>query len=136
MESQTSTPVGIVQELIAIHTTRIEAAGKLKEKELPEDVSAKLTAASQQSDQFITELMNELSNFGDAVQSDVDRDNEYAKIWKNALGNIDSADSQENAQTFQALEDKLKKVYQDFLESTAEMSPSLQEIISKQEEKL
>jgi hypothetical protein len=48
MESQTRAPVEIVQELIAIHTTRREASGKLKEKGIPEDVSAKLTATGQQ----------------------------------------------------------------------------------------
>jgi hypothetical protein len=136
MESQTSTPVEIVQELIAIHTTRKEASGKLKEKELTEDVLAKLTAASQQSDQFIAELMNELSNFGDAVQGDVDRENEYEKIWKNALRNIDATDSQGNAQTFQALEDGLKKIYNELLETKAKLPPSLQELISKQVGKL
>jgi hypothetical protein len=136
MESQTRTPVEIVQELIAIHTTRKEASAKLKEKGIPEEVLAKLTAASQQSDQFITGLMNELSNFGDAVLSDVDRENEYERIWKNALKNIDATDSHENAQTFQALEDSLKKIYNEILETKDGLPPSLQEIINKQAGKL
>lgn len=36
METQNKTPVEIIQELIAIHTTRKEAVDKLKEKKLQE----------------------------------------------------------------------------------------------------
>ena len=90
METQSKTPVEIVQELIAIHTTRKEVVDKLKEIPVTGNVADKLPGIIKQSDQFISELMNELSNFGDAVQGSVDRDNEYQEIWKKGLQNIDA----------------------------------------------
>jgi hypothetical protein len=136
METQSKTPVEIVQELIAIHTTRKEVVDKLKEIPVTGNVADKLPGIIKQSDQFISELMNELSNFGDAVQGEVDRENEYQLTWKNTLANIDTINSPEGEQIFQSLENSLKKMYHDILNKVSELPISLQEILTKQETKL
>jgi ABC-type transporter MlaC component len=136
METQNKTPVEIVQELIAIHTTRKEVVDKLKEKQVTGNGTGELSAITQQSDQFITELMNELSNFGDAVQGDVDRENEYQVICKKALANIDTISPQEYQRTFEALEQSLKKIYENILNTASELPASFQEILTKQAGKL
>ncbi len=136
METQNKTPVEIVQELIAILTTRKEAINKLKEKQVTGNVADGLPAIVQQSDKFISELMNELSNFGDAVAGEANRENEYQVMWKKELPNIDMMSAPEYEQTFQTLEKSLKKMYQNILDKASELPTSLQEILIRQEAKL
>lgn len=127
MDTQTKSPVEIVQELIAIHTTRKEAVEKLQ---LPEG------AQSQQSDQFIAALMSELSNFGDAVQSEAGRENEYQTTYKKILPEIDNMTPQQHQQAFGELEAKLKEVYDRLMETKDELPESLQTILTQQKEQL
>lgn len=133
MDTQTKTPVEIVQELIAIHTTRKEAVAKLK---LSESSNAQAATADQQSDQFIAALMNELSTFGDAVQSEAGRENDYQTTYKKMLAEIDTMSTQQHEQTFQELEEKLKAVYQTILETKNDLPESLQKILTEQKEQL
>ncbi len=136
MENLAKTPVEIVQELIAVHTTRKEAVDKLTTKSPEEELAAKLSASEQQSDQFITELMNELSNYGDSVKDNVDRENEYQIRWKETSGNIDGMNQEEYRQVFEKLEDSLHQFYADILETGTELPASLQEIITNQAQAL
>ena len=136
METQTKTPVNLVQELIAIHTTRKEAVEKFSGQENPENLTSDLTAAGQQSDKFIAELMSELSNFGDAVQAEVDRENDYQLTWKNTLGAIDTMNEQEKSRTFEQMEQNLKKFYQTMLDTSTELPVSLQDILQRQMKEL
>ena len=133
MDTQTKTPVEIVQEMIAIYTTRKEAIEKLK---LSESSSAQASTAAQQSDQFIEALMSELSAFGDAVQSEAGRENDYQTTYKKMLAEIDTMSPQQHEQTFQELEEKLKAVYQTLLETKNDLPESLQKILTEQKEQL
>lgn len=132
----TKTPVEIIQQLIAIHTTRKEAVDKLKTLQLTGTTGDTLTAAAQQSDEFIAEWMSELSTYGDAVMASVDREDEYQGIWKGALGKMDSMTQQEGEQTFHSLEDSLKRVYQDTIQSHTDLPASVAEILNSQSGKL
>lgn len=136
MENLAKTPVEIVQELIAVHTTRKEAVDKLTTKSPGEELTAKLSTSAQQSDQFIAELMNELSNYGDSVKDNVDRENEYQIRWKETLGNIDGMNPEEYRQVFEKLEDSLHKFYTGIQETGTELPASLQEILTRQAEEL
>jgi hypothetical protein len=122
METQIKSPVQIVQEFIALHTTRKEAAEKLHAD----------AAAVQQSDGFIAELMEELSNYGDAVMASTDRENEYQQTWNNTLGKAEGMAPEQQAQTFQALEASLKNLYQTTLENETELPVPLREMLTKQ----
>lgn len=136
MENLAKTPVEIVQELIAIHTTRKEAVDKLTTQTSGEELTAKLSASAQQSDQFIAELMDELSNYGDSVQAGVDRQNEYQVRWKETLSNIDGMNTEEYGQAFEKLEDSLRQFYAGIKEPGVELPASLQEIVTGQAEAL
>lgn len=136
MENLAKTPVEIVQELIAIHTTRKEAVDKLTTKTPGEELSAKLSASAQQSDRFIAELMNELSNYGDSVKDGVDRENEYQVRWKETLNNIDGMKPEEYSQAFEKLEDSLRQYYAGIQETGTELPASLQEMLTSQAEEL
>ena len=133
MDTQTKTPVEVVQELIAIHATRKEAAEKLASP--AGDQGRQTGPAAEQSDRFIEALMNELSDYGDGVQSVAERENEYQLTYKKILAGIDTMTPQQHQQAFQELEESLKKVYRDFLEKD-ELPGSLQKIIAEQKEKL
>lgn len=131
MDTQTKSPVEIVQELIAIHTTRKEAVEKLQ---LPE--GAQSQKAARQSDEFIAALMSELSNFGDAVQSEAGRENDYQTTYKKILPEIDNMTPQQHQQAFGELEAKLKEVYDRLMETKDELPESLQTILTQQKEQL
>lgn len=134
MDTPTKSPVEIVQELIAIHTTRKEAVEKLQ---LPEgEQSAQAKRAAQQSDQFIAALMSELSNFGDAVQSEAERENSYQTTYKKLLPEIDTMTAEQHQQAFEELEAKLKEAYDRLMETKDELPESLQNILTRQKEQL
>lgn len=135
METQNKTALDIVQELIAIHTTRKEVIDKLSLKQGSEENHSVLVAAKQQSDHVITELLAELSTFGDAVQDSIDRDNEYQLIWKNELQNFDAVPFQEAKGIFEKLENALKQIYNTVIE-TKELPDSLVQVLSAQREQL
>lgn len=136
METTTKTPVEIIQELLAIYTTRKDAVEKLKVKNLADAEVVKLTHAAEQSDEFIADLMNELSNYGDAVMANVDRENEYQQIWKSSLEKIDTIPPPEGEQLFNTMENTLKKMYQHILDTNADLPDSVVKILNRQLSKL
>ena len=95
-------------------------------------MAALFLSAKQQSETYTAELMNELSEFGDAVMASVDNQNEYQVRYKNALGKLDSMTSQEAEQTFRSLEQSLQNIYETILQTEKDLPASLQEIINKQ----
>src|SRR4051794_5817761 len=127
MSTIAKTPVEVVQELIAVHTTRKEVTEKIKTTALPRDFEGVLSAAEKQSREFIKELLGELSNYGDGVMAAVERDDEYHKIWKDALLNIDFAPIEDRKKIFFDLEESLKKVYRDILEAQTDLPPAVTE---------
>lgn len=132
MEMKIKAPVEIIQELIAIHTTRIEMVEKCTDKAFTPAAKTSFKSAKQQSKKYTAELMSELSNFGDAVMASVDHQNEYQVMYKNALGKIDTMTPQEAEHTFQSLELALKNIYESILETKADLPIVLQEMLSKQ----
>jgi len=135
MESQ-ATPVEIVQQLIAIHTTRKEAVEMFTGKNDEEEFTDKLSTSTQQSDAFITELMGELSNYGDGVQAGVDRENEYQMMWKETMSKMDGLQPNEYARTFRNMEDSLQRMYKTIIDTKADLPASLQDILTHQAEEL
>lgn len=135
METQNKSALDIVQELIVILTTRKDAIDKLSVKQGSEVNQSVMLSAKQQSNHFISELMSELSTFGDAVQDSSDRDNEYQLIWKNALKNFDAVPPQEATGIFEKLENALKIIYDSVLE-TKELPDSLVQILLAQKEQI
>ena len=132
MKTQSKTPVDIIQELILIHTTRMEACSKLQAKQLDDHFKSRVNNATEQSKHFIKALMNELSNFGDAVKADVSSDNEYHKLYKEMLATFDTENTQGLIQLSNSMEESLKTTYLHIIESRQEFSASLMELLNKQ----
>ncbi|MCG2615145.1 hypothetical protein LZZ85_12670 [Terrimonas sp. NA20] len=126
--SETDKPVDIVQELIAIHTTRIDAARRLN----PTLEDAADTPVVLQSTGWITQLTDELSDFGDAVQSIANRENQYQQAWKNALNILDGLSASECKSTWMKMEAILTEHYQHLLLKEESLPRSLLQMIRQQ----
>lgn len=126
--SETGKPVEIVQELIAIHTTRIEAATRLG----PLASTTLSVAIITQSKKYVEELMEELSNFGDAVQSTVNRENEFQHTWKEALTKVDSLSKPDCEAIQQNMEAILKTFYQEVISGGNALPASVMQLLHKQ----
>ena len=131
MEQQVKTPVQIVQELLALHATRLEAAERLKNKVAEEDATI-LTDAHQQSEKFTGELMNELSNYGDAALSGVAHDSDYQKEWTAAIGGIDTMDAQQALNIFRSMEKTLATIYTQYTQEETNLPATLQKLLTRQ----
>lgn len=128
MKQALKKPVDILQELIAIHTTRIEVGNRLESSA----GAPILNALKNQSTHFITELMNELSNYGDAVTSTTERDNEYQEIWTKSLSRLNSLSTNDSKGILNKMEENLIKIYSEILEDISALPESVLKIVSKQ----
>ena len=135
-QEQKKSPVEIVQKLIAIHTTRKEASEKMGNNNASLPLKIKLKSAGEQSDRFIKALLNELSQFGDAVQSEVNREDDYQQTWNNALVNIDTIDASTLSDTHQKLENTLLNIYSEILDSYHDLPVSLNDLLISQVKEL
>jgi len=110
----------------------MEACSKLQAKQLDDHFKRRVNNATEQSKQFIKALMNELSNFGDAVKADVSSDNEFHKLYEEMLATLDTENMPGLVQLFNSMEESLKTTYLHILESRQEFSASLIELLNKQ----
>lgn len=136
MVEEGKTPIVILQELMAMLTTRKEACEKMLSKNPNEEITAKLNECLGKSDEFISQLMDELTQFGDSVMGEVNRDNEYQNLWRNALKNIDTASAMELYKTFSEMEDNLGQTYSELTAEGNELPVSLQELLQKQAQEM
>jgi len=128
MDQKIIHPVDILQELIAILTTRIDAVSKLIMP--PEEEKAQVIV--KQSERFINELVEELSNYGDAVQATAERDNQYQNSWKQVLRTVAGMPPDESEKIFYSLEQSLKSIYNELLDEENQLPPSIYKLISRQ----
>ncbi|HEX8279428.1 MAG TPA: hypothetical protein VF540_12065 [Segetibacter sp.] len=135
-QEQKTSPVEIVQKLIAIHTTRKEASEKMGNNNASLPLQGKLQSAAEQSDRFLKALLNELSQFGDAVQSEVNREDEYQQTWNNAMVHIDTADASALSDTLQSLENTLFNIYSEIIDSYHDLPVSLNDLLISQVKEL
>lgn len=131
MNTSTKTPVDIIQELLAILSTRKEAAEKLMGRTDDGELTALLEKSKVQSDKFIEPLMGELSHSGDAVQGETSRENEFQLIWQKAFQDIDGMNTDSARSTFHELEAALKAHY-DTLTNQPDLPGSLQALLEEQ----
>jgi seryl-tRNA synthetase len=131
-QEEKKSPVEIVQKLIAIHTARKEASEKMVKNNASGNLQDKLSSSSAQSDRYINALLNELSQFGDAVQSEVNRDDDYNKLWNSVTVNIDTMDADSISGIFRQLENSLIKIYEQIIEAYKELPVTLNDLIVSQ----
>lgn len=135
-QQQKKSPVEIVQKLIAIHTTRKEASERMIKNDSSRDMQDKLKSVAAQSDSFMKALLNELSQFGDAVQSEVDREDEFHAIWSKSLANIDTMNTSTLSETFNQSENSLKNIYSQIINENQDLPVSLNDLLVSQSNEL
>lgn len=131
-QEQKKSPVEIIQKLIAIHTTRNEAFEKIIKNNASQVLQEKLKLALSQSEEFIKVLLDELSQFGDAVQSEVDREDEYQEIWNKAGNNIDTMDTSTLSDIVKQSENSLVNIYSKVVDSNQDLPLTLNELLISQ----
>lgn len=136
MIQQGKTSINILQELIAMLTTRKEIAGKILEKRPDAAITEMLSSSSHQSEEYIKALMEELTEFGDTVMGEVSRDNQYHKLWNQTMENIENKNLAELSQNFMQMEEALKNTYNEFVDFSTDTPTSLHELLIKQAEGL
>lgn len=136
MQTEGKTPVIITQEVLALLSTRKEAAERMSAKVKDVKGAEKIRKKSVETDGFINELMDELKEYGDAVMSETDRDNNYQNIWLETLKVLDTADSGQLQQRFAEMEIVFAATYKTILESKAEWPDTLQKKLERQVRKI
>ncbi|MEO6820827.1 MAG: hypothetical protein ABI266_07885 [Ginsengibacter sp.] len=132
MENSTLSPASITQKVIALNTTMKEVCQKLLLENLDKSFGEKLEKKLAQINQFTDQLMNELSNYGDAVSSQINRDEDY-EVMANAMMNSDNHDNSEVIKTdYEKLTGKLRDIYTNILSDKNELPASLRNILESQ----
>lgn len=131
-QEEIKSPVEIVQKLLAVHSTRKEACERMAKNNAVLDLQEKLKSAAAQSERFIKELLNELSQFGDAVQSEVNREDEYHEVWSNATAKIDTMNASALSDTFKTSENSLVNMYSQIRGLYPDLPLTLNELIADQ----
>jgi aspartate/tyrosine/aromatic aminotransferase len=132
MKNNILSPVQITQKVLGLLSTRKDICEKLLTEKTDTSLSKKLEDTLQQSDQFINQLMSELSNYGDAVLSEIDRDSEYQAQWKKELEKMNNSGFQPSENAFLDLEKSLQNAYKEILENRDNLPESLTNILEKQ----
>jgi hypothetical protein len=131
-QEEIKSPVEIVQKLLAVHSTRKEACERMAKNTAATDLQEKLKSAAAQSERFIKELLNELSQFGDAVQSEVNREDEYHEAWSEATGQTDTMNASLLAETYKKLENSLINIYTNIIDTYQELPFTLNDLLVNQ----
>lgn len=131
-QQQKKSPVEIVQKLIAIHSTRKEVSERMAKNSAAQHLQERLKSVAAQSDRFTKALLNELSQFGDAVQSEVNREDEFHEIWNTLMANIDTMDTSLLSETFKQSENSVINIYSQILDSHHDLPVSLHELLINQ----
>ena len=136
MENSTLSPAAVTQKVIAMQTTRKEVCQKLLSDNYEKKFAEKLEKALDQSHHFTDQLMNELSNYGDAVSSQIDRDAEFEKM-ANEMMDSNNHDKEAGKEVdFKIFEEKLVNIYRDILSDKNELPLSLRHMLESQLSKI
>jgi seryl-tRNA synthetase len=130
MIEQASTPVDIIMEFIALQNTRKEAAERLQSG--TQTLNDRLNAAKSSADKAVAQLMNELSNFGDAVKAGVNKENEFFDNWNKIAPNTATLPDEEKDAVFTRMENDLYAIYLRVLKDEKNLPASIIEILQTQ----
>ena len=135
MEINILPPAAVTQKVIAMNTTMKEVCQKLLSENVEKSFAEKLEKALDQSHHFTDQLMNELSNYGDAVSSQIDRDEDYEKMANKMMeSNNDSAEGK--VIEFEKFGERVQKIYRDILSDKNELPESLKIMLEDQLSKM
>ncbi len=132
MNVELKSPVDILQEFIVMHTTRIECANKILAIEKNNTLAIDAEKIVQQSTGFIEALMSELSNFGDAIKADVNKNTSYNMLYPELLTEFVSEDSTIWEDGFKKMEGILRNNYLDVINANRELPASIIQVLETQ----
>ena len=130
MENNILSPAAVTQKVIAMNTTMKEVCEKLLSENVGKDFAEILQKALDQSVHFTGHLMNELSNYGDAVSSQIDRDEDYEKMANKMMES--NNDIKENETEFKEFGKKFQDILRAILSDKNELPESLKKILEKE----
>lgn len=131
-QEQKKSPVEIVQTLLAVYTTRREAIEKIAKNESAQNLQSTVQPLAEQSERFSKALLNELSEFGDAVQSEVSRDDEYHQVWNKVVSDADTMEASSLSETFKNSESILVNIYSRIINENTDLPAALTELLTSQ----
>jgi hypothetical protein len=126
MATQAATPITTIQELLAAHAARMEGYEQLKSRN-PAN-GQQYDRNIQESQGYVSQLMEELAAYGDATHSEVNRDTPLHKRWSAMTASENSIDQVQLADAEEALLEK----YRQTLRETADLPESLEKLLQKQ----
>ncbi len=136
MEVATKTDVDIIQELLGMYTDRKEAIEKIEGQTNDASFREDLDKLKVQTDGFVSELMDQLSLYGDAVMGEVNRNTPYFSTWKASSPQVAEMNEVDLHHLFELLEKQLADYYQQINADRSNEAGSLDEVLAKQEAEL
>ena len=127
MQTSGQNPITWLQRLLAAHSVRKDGYEQLL-SEKP-DSEEKYRERLRESERQAAQLVEELSAYGDAAQSEATQDNEYRRIWAKIKGN--QSDTKEINQS----ESLLIQLY-DEAHAEPELPESLRSLLETQRQQL
>lgn len=130
METQTKTTIAFLQELLAAHAARIEGYEQLAAQH--ESEKDRFTKAIENSRQQTAQLMEELSAYGDASHSEVNRDTPVHKLWTAITTAPENATQDTLMSTVAEAEKALAELYAQAINEASDLPDTLRDLLEKQ----
>lgn len=131
MIEEVSTPIDIVMEFVSLQNTRLEAAGRLQ---ISGDVNFnnRLEQAKTGAKKAIQQLMDEVSNFGDAVKPSLNMEKAFYEKWNKIAPDAETLPNEEKQRVFNEMENELRSIYSRVLGEDQKLPASTIEILQSQ----
>ncbi|MBC8110664.1 MAG: DUF2383 domain-containing protein [Verrucomicrobia bacterium] len=127
-----NTPMAL-QQFIAMHTSRIEGYTKAQEHTQDENLKNLFGNLSQQAEQFQKKLMEELTQYGDATHSNVNKENEFFKIWDKAVSDFADKPAFTAAEVCRFVEKTVVETYRITIENTSDLPETTHDTLLSQQ---
>lgn len=129
MLAEGKSSVQICQEMIAIYSARAEAADLLLDRFPGSDKKEKLKEIKENSNETVSRLREELTLFGDAVSSEVDRSNNYQTSLAELSELLRQGDEQQAMVRLEETEKVLVETREGILATAVELPEEIARII-------
>ncbi len=135
MQTQVTNPVATIQQLMAAHATRADGYEKLENETADTTLKSNFTGKASASRRCNEELLKELAQFGDAAQSEVNRDNDHQRVWKEIAAGMEINPGKSTSLAVKE-ESALLALYGQALEDANGLPESLRELLEQQKKML
>ncbi len=130
--------VGVLNDLIRINHDRVEgyerAVNESKDSDI--DLKAIFNEMADQSRKYVTALTQEVGRYGGDAAEDTTVSGKIYRVWMDLKAAITGKDRESILGSCEYGEDVAQRAYEAALESDAEMSADIRQIISEQKSEL